>query len=73
MSGYRRLDFDKLHFAETPVSYEEAVKDVVPFDVSKGVMSRKRELKTGLLSLDLSQVPHIALRDRHTFCLVLAL
>ncbi len=45
MSGYRRLDFDKLHFAETPVSYEEAVKDVVPFDVSKGVMSRKRELK----------------------------
>ena len=45
MSEYHRLDFDKLHFAETPVSYEEAVKDVVPFDVSKGVMSRKRELK----------------------------
>ena len=45
MNGYRRLDFDKLHFAETPVSYEEAVKDVVPFDVSKGVMNRKRELK----------------------------
>lgn len=45
MSEYHRLDFDKLHFAETPVPYEEAVKDVVPFDVSKGVMSRKRELK----------------------------
>lgn len=43
MSGYRRLDFDKLHFAETPVSYGDAVKDAVPFDVSKGVMSRKRE------------------------------
>jgi hypothetical protein len=45
MSEYHRLDFDKLHFAETPVSYGDAVKDAVPFDVSKGVMSRKRELK----------------------------
>lgn len=26
MSGYRRLDFDKLHFAETPVSYGDADK-----------------------------------------------
>lgn len=45
MSEYHRLDFDKLHFAETPVSYGEAVKDAVPFEVPKGVMSRKRELK----------------------------
>ena len=49
MSEYHRLDFDKLYFAETPVSYGDAVKDAVPFDVSKGVMSRKRELK--ILSL----------------------
>ena len=40
MSEYHRLDFDKLYFAETPVSYGDAVKDAVPFDVSKGVMSR---------------------------------
>lgn len=45
MSGYRRLDFDKLHFAETPVSYGEAVKDAVPFEVPDDVVSRKRELK----------------------------
>lgn len=43
MSEYRRLDFDKLHFAETPVSYEKAVKDAVPFEVSEAVVSRKRE------------------------------
>ena len=45
MSGYRRLDFDKLHFAETPVSYEEAVKKAVPFDVPEAVVNRKSELK----------------------------
>ncbi len=43
MSGYRRLDFDKLHFVETPISYEKAVKDVVPFEVPDDVVSRKRE------------------------------
>ena len=43
MSGYHRLYFDKLHFAETPVSYGETVKDVVPFDVPDDVVSRKRE------------------------------
>ena len=46
MSGYRRLDFDKLHFAETPVSYGEAVKDAVPFEVPDDVVShKKRNLK----------------------------
>lgn len=27
MSKYRRLDLNKLHFAKTPVSYEEAIKN----------------------------------------------
>lgn len=45
MSEYRRLDFDKLHFAETPVSYEKAVKDAVPFEVSEDVVSHRKELK----------------------------
>lgn len=45
MSEYHRLAFDKLHFAETPVSYGEAVKDAVPFEVSNGVVSSKTELK----------------------------
>lgn len=30
MGKYRRLDLNKLHFAKTPVSYEEAVKDATP-------------------------------------------
>ena len=34
MSKYRRLDFNKLHFAETPVSYEEAVKDATPCTIT---------------------------------------
>ena len=44
MSEYRRLDFSKLHFAETPVSYEEAVKNATPFDVPEGVVSHRKEL-----------------------------
>lgn len=34
MSKYRRLDFNKLHFAKTPVSYEEAVKDTTPCTIA---------------------------------------
>ena len=34
MSKDRRLDFNKLHFAETPVSYEEAVKDATPCTIT---------------------------------------
>ena len=30
MSEYRKLDLNKLHFAKTPVPYEEAVKDTTP-------------------------------------------
>ena len=39
------LDFDKLHFAETPVSYGEAVKDAVPFEAPDDVVSHRKELK----------------------------
>ena len=45
MSEYHRLDFDNLHFAETPVSYGEAVKDAVPFEVPDDVVSHRKELK----------------------------
>lgn len=34
MSKYRRLDFSKLHFAKTPVPYEEAVKDATPYTIT---------------------------------------
>lgn len=45
MSGYRRLDFRKLQFAETPVSYEDAVKNAAPFEIPKDVLNHKRELQ----------------------------
>lgn len=34
MSKYRRLDLNKLHFAKTPVPYEEAVKDTTPCTIT---------------------------------------
>ena len=45
MSKYRRLDFSKLQFAETPVSYEDAVKNATPFEVPKDVLNHKQELQ----------------------------
>lgn len=34
MSKYRRLNLNKLHFAKTPVSYEEAVKNTTPCTIA---------------------------------------
>ena len=34
MDKYRRLDLNKLHFAKTPVSYEEAIKDATPCTIT---------------------------------------
>lgn len=34
MSKYRRLDFSKLHFAKTPVSYKEAIKNATPCTIT---------------------------------------
>lgn len=34
MSEYRKLDLNKLHFAKTPVSYKEAVKDATPCTIT---------------------------------------
>lgn len=45
MSKYRRLDFSKLQFAETPVSYEDAVKNAAPFVISEDMPNRKQELR----------------------------
>ena len=44
MSKYRRLDFRKLQFAETPVSYEDAIKNIAPFVISEDMMNHKQEL-----------------------------
>lgn len=45
MSKYRRLDFSKLQFAETPVSYEDAVKNIMPFEISEKMLNHKQELQ----------------------------
>ena len=45
MSKYHRLDFSKLQFAETPVSYEDAVKNVTPFVISDEMLNHKQELQ----------------------------
>lgn len=45
MSGYRRLDFRKLQFAETPVSYEDAIKNIMTFEISEKMLNRKQELQ----------------------------
>lgn len=34
MSEYRRLDFSKLHFAETPIPYKEAIKNATPCTIT---------------------------------------
>lgn len=34
MSEYRKLDLNKLHFAKTPVSYEEAIKNATPCTIT---------------------------------------
>lgn len=45
MSKYHRLDFSKLQFAETPVSYEDAVKNVAPFEIPEEMLNNKQELR----------------------------
>lgn len=46
MSEYRRLDISKLHFAQTPISYEEAVKNATPFEIIKEALNDKKEYKS---------------------------
>ena len=45
MSECRRLDFRKLQFAETPVSYEDAIKNIMPFEISEKMLNCKQELQ----------------------------
>lgn len=45
MSEYRRLDLSKLHFAQTPISYEEAVKNATPFEITEEALNSKRGIQ----------------------------
>lgn len=45
MSEYRRLDLSKLHFVQTPISYEEAVKNATPFEITEEALNNKRGIQ----------------------------
>lgn len=45
MSGYRKLNFSKLNFSDDTVSYEEALKNVTPLNISNEVILGKRKLQ----------------------------
>lgn len=34
MSEYRKLNLNKLHFAKTPISYKEAIKNATPCTIT---------------------------------------
>lgn len=58
MSKYRRLDFSKLHFAKTPVSYEEAAKDTTPCTITGTkiqITEAKKDYKKKAIRLRISQ------------------
>ena len=43
-SGYRRLDLSKLKFNDSPISTEEALKDVEAFDIPQEVLNGKKKI-----------------------------
>ena len=45
MSKYHRLDFSKLQFAETPVPFEDAIKNITPFEIPEEMLNHKQELQ----------------------------
>lgn len=45
MSEYRRLDFSKLVFSDTVISYEEALEKVTPLKVSNEIISDDKKIK----------------------------
>lgn len=45
MGEYRKLDFSKLNFSDSKVSFEEAVKDTTPFELSNEIISGEKKIK----------------------------
>ena len=43
-SGYRRLDFSKLKFKDSPISTEEALKDIEPFNWTQDILCGKKKI-----------------------------
>lgn len=58
MSEYRKLDLNKLHFAKTPISYEEAVKDTTPCTIKEApiqITETKKDYKKKAIRLRILQ------------------
>lgn len=58
MNKYRRLDFSKLHFAKTPVSYEKAVKDATPCTITGTqiqITEAEKDYKKKAIKIKISQ------------------
>lgn len=45
MGEYRKLDFSKLNFSDSKISFEEAVKDTTPFELSNEIISGEKKIK----------------------------
>lgn len=58
MSEYHRLDFSKLHFAKTPISYKEAVKDATPCTITRTqiqITEAEKDYKKKAIRIKISQ------------------
>lgn len=58
MNKYRRLDLNKLHFAKTPISYKEAVKDVTPCTITENqiqITEAEKDYKKKAIRIKISQ------------------
>lgn len=58
MSEYRKLDLNKLHFAKTPVSYKEAIKNATPCTITGNqiqITKAKKDYKKKAIRLRISQ------------------
>lgn len=44
MSEYRRLDFSKLNFSDNTISYEEALENATPLEISDDIMFGRKKI-----------------------------
>lgn len=52
MSGYRRLNLDKLNFSKKTVSFEEATKDVKPISFPTDVINGNKHVTVNTTEKD---------------------
>ncbi len=45
MAEYKKLDLSKLNFSDTPITTEEALSDVEPFEIPDSFISGGKQIK----------------------------